>query len=43
MTKAEIIAEVEKRLGLLDEKAKRAVEMAMELMERLLKTEPKPQ
>lgn len=43
MTKAEIIAEVEKRLGLLDEKAKRPVEMAMELMERLPATEPEPQ
>ncbi len=42
MTKADIIAEVEKRLGPLDEKAKRAVEMAMELMERLPTTKPEP-
>ncbi|MFN4179275.1 MAG: hypothetical protein ACK4I8_03090 [Armatimonadota bacterium] len=43
MTKSKIIAEVEKRLGPLDERAKRAIEMAMELMEQLPKTKPEPQ
>ncbi|MFN3422507.1 MAG: hypothetical protein ACK40X_12365 [Armatimonadota bacterium] len=43
MAKADIIAEVEKRLGPLDEKAKRAVEMAIELMEQLPTTKPEPQ
>jgi hypothetical protein len=43
MTRAEIIAEVEKRLGPLDEKAKRAIEMAMELMGQLPMTKPEPQ
>lgn len=43
MTKADIIAEVEKRLGPLDEKAKQAVEMAIALMERPTMPMPEPQ
>lgn len=42
MTKADIIAELEKRLGQLDEKTKQAIEMAVELAEQPAVLPPEP-